>query len=246
MPGRYTSARFVGREEAFGRLATALDDAARGRARSMLIGGSAGVGVTRLLDEAVERMASLANPLTILRAGAWPGGFDEPYGPLIRAIGPTLGVLPADELAERMGPATSEVLRLLPEIVPRLEEAGLSPAREAITTAPERRQARTLEGILGLLGRLGERQPVVLILEDLHRADAATRALVTFLARIARSQRLAIILSHQPDMVTRGDPWAADAADLASAPRPIEQWTLPPLDRDELAALIEGIEGERA
>ena len=246
MPGRYTSARFVGRDQAFARLAAALDDAAHGRARSMLISGSAGVGITRLLDEVVDRMASLAQPLTLLRASAWPGGFDEPYGPLIRAIGPTLRALPAADLVDRMGPASSEVVRLLPDLAARLEESGISPPRESITTAPERRQARTLEGILGLFGRLGVHQPVVLILEDLHRADAATRALVTFLARIARAQRLAIIVTHQPDMVLRGDPWAADVRALASAPRPTEQWTLPPLDRDELASLIEGIEGERA
>ncbi|MDO8485278.1 MAG: LuxR C-terminal-related transcriptional regulator [Candidatus Limnocylindrales bacterium] len=246
MPGRYTSARFVGRDEAFARLAAALDDAARGRARAMLIAGSAGVGVTRLLDEAIGRMATLAEPLTMLRASAWPGGDDEPYGPLIRAIGPTLRALPPAELADRLGPATQEMLRLLPDLATRLDDVGVVPPREPIATAPERRQALTLEGILGLLGRLGAQQPVVLILEDLHRADAATRTLFTFLARIARTQRLAIIGTHQPDVVMRDDPWAADLATLASAPQPIERWTLPPFDRDELAALIEGIEGERA
>ncbi|MEX1169318.1 MAG: AAA family ATPase [Chloroflexota bacterium] len=246
MPGRYTSARFVGRDEAFARLASALDDAAQGRARSMLIGGSAGVGVTRLLDEAIDRMATLTEPLTVLRASAWPGGDDEPYGPLIRAIGPALMAMPPNILADRLGPATPELLRLLPELAVQLDPADIEPPREASVTAAERRQARTLEGILGLLGRLGEHQPVVLVLEDLHRADAATRTLVTFLARIARSQRLALIGTHQPDVVMREDPWAADLATLGTAPQPIERWTLPSLDRDELAALIEGIEGERA
>ena len=46
MPARYTSARFVGREEAFADLAAALDDAAHGRARTVLIDGTAGIGVT--------------------------------------------------------------------------------------------------------------------------------------------------------------------------------------------------------
>jgi DNA-binding CsgD family transcriptional regulator/tetratricopeptide (TPR) repeat protein len=245
MPGRYTSARFVGRAEAFVRLATALDDAAHGRARSMLIGGPSGVGVSRLLDEAVERMGLLADPLTVLRASAWPGGDDEPYAPLIRAIGPALRALPPDVLADRMGPATQEVLRLMPDLGLRLYEAGIELPPEPIATSPERRQARTLEGILGLLGRLGEVQPVVLILEDMHRADAATRALVTFLARIARSQRLALVVTHQPDVVMRDHPWTADLATLDATPRPIERWALPPLGRDDVAALIEEIEGER-
>ena len=97
-----------------------------------------------------------------------------------------------------------------------------------------------------MLGRLGERRPVALVLEDLHRADAATRALVRFLSRIARDQRLAIIASDQPDIVPRDDPWSSDLAAIAAAPRPLERLTLDPLDRDDLAALIEGIEGERA
>ena len=85
----------------------------------------------------------------------------------------------------------------------------------------------------------------MLVLEDLHRADAATRALVTFLARISRDQRLAIIGTHQPDVVARDDSWTSDLEAILTGSRP-ERLALPPLDRDELAALIEGIEGERA
>ena len=80
MPGTYTSARFVGREEAFASLAAALDDAAHGRARTVLLDGTAGVGVTRLLDEAIVRIGALREPMTVLRAAAWPAHADEPYG----------------------------------------------------------------------------------------------------------------------------------------------------------------------
>src|SRR5712691_11019159 len=100
MPGRYASARFVGREVAFARLASVLDDVATARPRSLIVSGTAGVGVTRFLDEVSARVADLAAPWTILRAGAWPSGADAPYGPLIRAIGPTLGGLPDGALSE--------------------------------------------------------------------------------------------------------------------------------------------------
>ena len=245
MPVRYTSARFVGREEAFGSLAVALDDGAHGRTRTVLLDGTAGVGVTRFLDEAIARIGALREPMTVLRAAAWPAHADEPYGAIVRAIGPAMHDLPDALLADILGPATSEVVRLLPDLAPRLDAVGVPPGGGG-TTAPERRQARTLEGILGLLGRLGERHPVVLVLEDLHLADAATRALVTFLARIARDQRLIIIGTHQSDVVPHDDPWTADLRAIVTGPRPPERLVLPPLDRDELAALIEGIQGERA
>ncbi|MEA2607893.1 MAG: hypothetical protein QOJ75_136 [Chloroflexota bacterium] len=241
MPGRYTSARFVGREVAFARLASVLDDVAGGRSRSLIMGGTAGVGMSRFLDEASVRIGELAAPWTILRAGAWPSGVDAPYGPVIRAIGPALRDLPDRALADVLGPATRDLLRLLPDLAERV--GATSPGADT-STAPERRQARILEGILGTLGRLGERQPVALILEDLHRSDAATRALVTFLIRIARDQRLAILLTDQPDVVARDHPWTDDLA--AISPLAVERQALQPLDRDDLAALIEGIEGERA
>ena len=243
MPDRYTSARFVGREVAFARLASLLDDVADGRSRSLILGGTAGVGVTRFLDEGSDRIADLAAPWTILRGGAWPSGAEAPYGPVIRAIGPTLRGLPDRELDEVLGPAAGDLLRLLPDLAPRL---GAKPPGAATLAAPERRQAQTLEGVLGVLGRLGERRPVALILEDLHRSDAATRALVTFLIRIARDQRLAILVTDQPDAVSRDHPWTDDLARLSAAPLPLDRHALAPLDRDDLAALIEGIEGERA
>ena len=244
MPARYTSARFVGREEAFGRLAARLDDAAHGRARTILIAGTAGVGVTRFIDEATERMAAVANPMAVLRATAWPAGADEPYGPIVRAIGPTLRALPPDELAQRLGSASSEIVRLLPGLGERLATTS-GWVSDASVTAPERRQARTMEGVLGLLGRLGEDRPVVLVLEELHRADAATRALVTFLARISRtsaSRSWARSSRTSSGATTRGGRSLGDHLRPAST----GPSGLPPLDRDELAALIEGIQGERA
>ena len=90
MPARYTSARYVGREDAFVRLAAALDEAAHGRARAMLLRAPAGIGVTRFLDEATRRAGSLDSPVTILRGGTYPSGTDVPYGPLVRAVGPAL------------------------------------------------------------------------------------------------------------------------------------------------------------
>ena len=191
-------------------------------------------------------MAALAEPLTILRAR--PGRRrDEPYGPLIRAIGPTLRALPDDDLADRLGPA--RLGSRPPPARPRAtgsSRAGPGPATGA-SPPPERRQARTLEGILGVLGRLGEHQP----------GRAGPRGPPSRRRRDPGARHV-----PGPD---RARPAAGDhrhvPAGRGHARRPVAGGprrdrvrpaaarrgsTLPPLDRDELAALIEGIEGERA
>ena len=167
---------------------------------------------------------------------------DEPYAPLVRALRPELAALPDADLSSIMGSATDELLRLMPELDARL--GSRDDGNQHLTTVPERRQARLLEGILGVLGRLGERRPILLVIEDLHRADAGTRTLATFLARIARAQRVAIVGTYQADAIRRDDPWAVDLRSLEGAPRQPDRLTLGPLGRDDLARLIESIEGE--
>jgi DNA-binding CsgD family transcriptional regulator/tetratricopeptide (TPR) repeat protein len=64
--------------------------------------------------------------------------------------------------------------------------------------------------------------------------------------RVARDQRLAVIVTDQPDVVSRDHPWTEDLASVSSVSPSLDRLALAPLDRDDLAALIEGIEGERA
>jgi DNA-binding CsgD family transcriptional regulator/tetratricopeptide (TPR) repeat protein len=244
MPATYTSARFVGRDDAFARLAALLQAASSGEAGALMIEGTAGVGVTRFIDETTRRVASIQEPMLVVRGGAYGPGTDRPYAPLIRAMRPVLAGLSDAELGAVIGSATDELVRLLPELDERIgtpSDAG----RVRLTTVPERRQARLLEGVLGVLGRLTERRPVLLVMEDLHRADAGTRTLVSFLARIARAQRLAIVGTYQADAIRRDDPWAGDLRGLEGAPRPPARLTLARLVRDDLVRLIEAIEGER-
>jgi DNA-binding CsgD family transcriptional regulator/tetratricopeptide (TPR) repeat protein len=244
MPTRYTSARFVGREDAFAKLASVLQAAAAGMSGTLLLDGTAGVGATRFIDEAIRRIGALQEPMIVLRGCAFGPGTDAPYGPVVRALRPALADLSDEDVRVVMGTATDELVRLLPELGPRVGGEG-EPPRRTLTTVPERRQARLLEGILGVVGRLAERRPVLFVMEDLHRADAGTRTLVTFLARIARAQRLAIVGTYQADALRRDDPWSANLAELDRAPRPPAHLQISPMGRDDLARLIESIEGER-
>jgi predicted ATPase len=60
-------------------------------------------------------------------------------------------------------------------------------------------QARLFELLLGLLGRLGEQAPLVLVVEDLHWADRSTRDLLAFLVRNLRRERVLLVVTYRND-----------------------------------------------
>lgn len=244
MAGRFTSARFVGRERELARIATAIEQTAAGRSTTLLIAGSGGVGVSRLLAETSGRLAGLTEPFEMIRCRARSGRSGDPYAPVGAALQRILDGIPDADLPGLIETGAEELVRLLPGFGQRLAGLDLLPSRRA-TIDPERRQTRMLEAILGLLTRLGERRPVVLTLEDLHVADAGTRALAAFLARVSRPGRLCVMATYQPDELTRQHPLHDTLAAMADAARPPERLVLEPFRRDELARLIEAIEGER-
>jgi len=244
MSASFTSARFVGRERELVQIADALEAAADGRASTLLIAGSGGLGVGRLLDEAERRIRLLPEPIVVARCRSRPGRSGDPFGSIVPSLERLVADLGDPELARVAGTGAEELARLLPDLGARVAGLGILPARPTVTE-PERRQTRVLESILGLLSRMAERTPVVLVLEDLQWADAGTRALATFLARVSRPGRILVLATYQPDDLTRSHPLRAALAAMADGSQPPGTITLQPFDRDELAEFIEGIEGDR-
>jgi DNA-binding CsgD family transcriptional regulator/tetratricopeptide (TPR) repeat protein len=243
MAGRVVSRRFVGREAELERVADALATAAGGAATTVIVSGSAGMGVTRFIDEALNRAsATTPNPPLVLRGRAY-GPADPPWASVLAALEPVLVTRPPAELMTLLRRDAGPILRELPAIAGLAE--GIASSRSSALADPERRQPRALEALLRWLGRLSAERPLVLALEDLHVADAATRAFATFVARIAREERIALLLSYQPDRLTREHPLRENLAVIGAGLRPPVRVELGPFARREIAGLIEGIEGER-
>jgi DNA-binding CsgD family transcriptional regulator/tetratricopeptide (TPR) repeat protein len=240
---RLWSDRFVGRERQLQRIAVGLQSAADGKPNALVLSGTAGLGLSRLLSETRRRIGALAEPFASVHGIALPATSGLPYAPVSAALERLLLPMPDEALVSLIGPAGDAIARLVPSLQLRLQELQLLPDRPRIA-ATEWREARMFEAVLGLLERLGERQPVALLLEDLHHADAATRGLVTFLARVTRGQRVMLVVSYQPDRLLRSDPLRATLSALASSTT-VTNLEVPPLERAELSQLIEAIEGSR-
>jgi DNA-binding NarL/FixJ family response regulator len=211
--------RMVGRDGELGRLLTLLDDAEAGRSVVALVSGDAGVGKTRLISE-ITRLAA-ARGFTVLSGQCAELGDSVPYLPLadaLRGAAQSTGV--RDALSSR--PALS---RLLPE-------GGEGPIADSDRSGLARQQM--FGGVLGLLAELAAAAPVLLVLEDLHWADASTRDLVTFLSRMLHRERVALIGSYRTDDLHRRHPLRPVVAELLRLPSVIAV-DLAPLEPSALA-----------
>jgi hypothetical protein len=236
------SRRFIGREHELALMDAALAAAASGAATTVLIAAGGGMGATRLVDEALERAAAGPAAPLVLRGHSY-GPVDPPWAAVLEALAPVIAGRPAAELQALLRRDARPIVAGLPGMA--VLAAGIPAPRSSALEDPERRQPRALEGLLRWLGRVAAERPVVLVLEDLHAADAATGAFATFVARIARNERIALVLTYQPDRLTREHPLRENLSVIEAGLRPPVRVELAPLARREIAGLIEGIEGER-
>ena len=91
---------------------------------------------------------------------------------------------------------------------------------EPDTRRPAEARARLFEQVLGLLERLAEHRPMVLVIEDAHWADRSTRDLLSFLVRNLRSDaRLLIVVTYRSDELHRSHPLRPLLAELSRVDR---------------------------
>ena len=151
---------FVGRSTELRTLLSAADIAASGRTSLALVGGEAGVGKSRLVAELAGRLRE--QDWLVLEGGCVSLGDDGlPYGPIVEALRALVRDVDPDRIAAAAGPGLIELTRLVPEL------SGVAGAVPLQATQAEWLQIRIFEGVLRLLGRLGETTPVALVIEDL-------------------------------------------------------------------------------
>jgi DNA-binding CsgD family transcriptional regulator/tetratricopeptide (TPR) repeat protein len=242
MTATLTSPTFVGRTEELARLAAAGERAAGDVPTSVLIGGEAGVGKTRLVGEVVA--AARAAGMTVLHGGCVElGGEGVPFAPLVEALRAFVRDLDEPALA-RMVPGRSrvELARLLPELGPPAGPGAGDRAAFGGDPGPWSEQGRLFELLLGLLERLGSERPALLVVEDLHWADRSTRDLLAFLVRNLRHGRLLLVMTYRSDELHRRHPLRPFLAELDRGRR-VERLELARFGPAEVAAQLAGIRG---
>jgi class 3 adenylate cyclase/tetratricopeptide (TPR) repeat protein len=197
---------FVGRDHELGLLIDRWEMAAEGEGQIVLISGEAGIGKSRLCQTFRERLRSERH-LT-LRYQCAPQHVNSPLYPSIQQLIWAAGIAGED--------TNDEKLDKIEALINRTGDTGLDTTRlfgnllglsfesqnGALSITPAEIKQRTLIALAGHLVHLASRQPVLLIVEDVHWMDPSSAELFELVAGQIQTSPILVIMTHRPEWVS--------------------------------------------
>ncbi len=168
----------VGREHEQAILRDAIDTAFAGHGSTVLIGGEAGIGKTALAEAAC--MVAADRGALVLVGRCYDLAETPPYGPWVELLG-----------RYRQG-----------EAMPPLPAAFASRGTVGEVTS----QIALVQQTLDFFTAVATARPTVILLDDLHWADAGSLDMLRFLARNLAMMPLLLIVTYRSEELTRRHP----------------------------------------
>ncbi|MBI2461047.1 MAG: tetratricopeptide repeat protein [Candidatus Rokubacteria bacterium] len=204
-------APMVGRADELGQMVAAFDRMVRGRAQVVSLVGEAGVGKSRLLREFFQTLedGQRLGATTVRRAVCSSLG-EQPYGVFATFIRDAYGVAPDDPLEVAQDKLASGLTALGADEV---EPAAIAPvlgyvlgveaAERFRHVEPEQLKRQIFLALRRLVERRLQQGPLVLVVEDLHWADAASVELLQFLVDRLADRQLMLVATYRPSFDPR-------------------------------------------
>jgi class 3 adenylate cyclase/tetratricopeptide (TPR) repeat protein len=168
----------------------------------VLIRGEAGIGKSRLVQ---EFRAEVDDTGVWLDCRCSPYHQNTEFYPLIDLLHRLLALVKPDQemgegerleiVVRRLGMATETVVPLLAALL----SVPLATAYPPTNLSPEGRKKNTLAAMLDIVLRQAQRQPVLLLVEDLHWIDASSRGFLDLLLEMQGTARILSLVTFRPD-----------------------------------------------
>jgi predicted ATPase len=223
------AAPLVGRARELEVLERTLAAACEGLPRVVALSGEPGIGKTRLLQELACKADSQG--CLVLEGRAAEFERELPFGVLLDACDEYLESLDGLRAQRLAGDGLAELATVFPSL------RSLVPDAVPVALAHERYRAH--RAVREMLERLAKRQPVVLLLDDLHWADDASIELISHLLRRPPRAGVAVASAYRsgqaPSLLVR-------AVDSLTAQAGLERIELGPLGPDEAERLVQDLD----
>ena len=166
--------------------------------------------------------------------GPLPGRAARPYGARPGGADYARRATP-EALRTDLGLGAAPLARLAPVVRERLPDVP-----EAVALQPDEERVRVLDSVTQFLLAVGTRAPTVLVLDDLHWADAGTIAMLRHVARFAARDRL-LLLGTYRDVELDHNPGLVEALGALPRETTYDHLALAGLGHDEVGELLAAI-----
>ena len=177
---------FVGRDVEVDQLRQALADASAGRGRLVLVSGEPGIGKTSIARELTDQ--AQAAGMAVLWGRVWEADGAPPFWPWVRILRSWVQTRTPEQLGQVLGADAAVIAQLVPQIAERLPGLAEPPHLE-----PAQARFRLFDAVTRVLKQAASAQPLMVVLDDLHRADVPSLRLLQFLASELADAHLLIV-----------------------------------------------------
>ena len=181
-PDRILKAELVGREEEIATMQHAYTQARNGQRKAIFISGEPGIGKTRLARDfsfLSARWSQETQQATVLWGYCYEMSGSFPYQPIADAISAYVQICSSEQLRIMLGSSAVDLAKIAPEVRFKLPE--LPPAAPPEPIGPELERRNLYSAVANFFHTLAAERPLIIILDDLQWADAATMQLLNFL-----------------------------------------------------------------
>jgi class 3 adenylate cyclase/pimeloyl-ACP methyl ester carboxylesterase len=229
--------RFVGRDAEMETLHRAVERAGTSHGQVVAIVGEPGVGKSRLVYELVH--SHRTHGWLVLESSSVSYGRATPYLPVADLLKSYFQIEDRDSHQTIREKVTGKILtldeHLKDTIAPILSLLDALPEDDLFRSLePPQRRGRTIEALKQVLLRESQRQPVLVIFEDLHWVDAESEGVLDAVVESLPASRVLCLVNYRPEYQDR---WSAKTYYLRLRLDP-----LLPEDTDELLDALVGID----
>ena len=202
--GLSSQVALIGRQNELNTLVDQAEQSIKGAGCSVAVRGEPGIGKSRLLAECMQQITTAYPAVAILYTECQFHEQVTPFGivrPLIQQLAQQQGAAPTIEALIKWGEQLVPSLRHFIPLLGDMYDYHIQATALLESLNAEQRHNRLLDLLEALIWDAAEKQPLMLVVDDIHWIDIASRELLERLQQRIEHHHVSIFVSYRPMLV---------------------------------------------